>query len=612
MLTRWLLWLLRVAGLDAREAEFFAGHVSGPTGEPVYLSARRMASALALRAAREMVDGAPRLQALDRTFGRHTVRLHLARAIANEMEQMFWRIHAASAIAASRSDVVLLLASPRAFDQRVLLDSVELTIVFYRPGFRVIERLATTALALGRWLRPIATSWFVGRSQSFPVPGKIGVLLPQEDPLSVDRSYRHQPHWLSGDAEEPPFTTWILEQPSEQTPAGDRQALAGQGVNVLDSHTVSRISRTTRHQKSEEFVGSSIRVSLIGALFSSNPAERHAHAHLIRLFARARVLARVCSALNVRVFVSSNPHLLDVDAVQVVAEPFGIKTVMYQYSNLAFTSPRNMTTADIMATFSPRFHQTWRADGIEPRAFVDIGYVYDSAFDRVRARAAGWRQQLVAAGARFIVCYFDENVQTTKYGLTSPADNRADLHALAQWLVEDPTAGVIVKSQFGRNTPGQLHEGDDTLARARSTGRYLELTHGTHRNVIFPAEAALASDLAIGHLIGATAALEAALTGTPCVLLSPHAVRTANDDLYRRAAIIFRSVENVLDAVGRKRAMETGLRALGDWSASLAEFDPFRDGHAADRLRGVIEHLVRSGGASSARSSDAAVMVPAR
>jgi hypothetical protein len=144
-----------------------------------------------------------------------------------------------------------------------------------------------------------------------------------------------------------------------------------------------------------------------------------------------------------------------------------------------------------------------------------------------------------------------------------PGD-RAELHLLAQALIDEPSLGLAVKTQFERNSPSRRSAGDPLIERARTTGRYIELRHRIHRHTLFPAEAALAADFAIGHIVGATAAVEAALAGGRCALL---------------------------DSIRRFRPGDPAAATLGDWSDVLPRLDPWRDGRAAHRLRAELDDL---------------------
>jgi hypothetical protein len=107
--------------------------------------------------------------------------------------------------------------------------------------------------------------------------------------------------------------------------------------------------------------------------------------------------------------------------------------------------------------------------------------------------------------------------------------------------------------------------------------------------------------------VGATASLEAALAGRRSLLLNPYGFTGANDTIYSRADIVYRSMGEALDAVSRHRRGEPRAARLGDWSEILPVFDAFRDGRAADRMRKFIETLLsgETADAAAAPSVDA-------
>jgi hypothetical protein len=250
-----------------------------------------------------------------------------------------------------------------------------------------------------------------------------------------------------------------------------------------------------------------------------------------------------------------------------------------------------MTTADRLLLFSRIFSPLWTCHAIAPKSVVETGYLFDRVFPLVAGRAAEARELLNRAGATFVVCYFDESVQMDRYGLISDADHREELRVLVEALLEDPSLGIVIKTQFERNSPSHRYAGDPLFARARETGRYLELRHGAHRNTVFPAEAGLAADFAIGHIVGATAALEAALAGRRCALLNPYGMRSVQDGLYATGMIVTPSMPALLDGLRRMRDGDPAYASFGDWSGILPRLDPWRDGRAASRLREQIDAI---------------------
>jgi hypothetical protein len=236
----------------------------------------------------------------------------------------------------------------------------------------------------------------------------------------------------------------------------------------------------------------------------------------------------------------------------------------------------------------------YQTEDIAPREFIPTGYLYDGVASLVREKAQKHREGLMRSGATFIACYFDESVQNDRWGLVSREDHLGELHTLAKAVLSDPTFGIIMKSQFSRNTPSRLYSTDEIILAAKATGRYLELVEGQHRNDIYPTEAALVADLCISHKFGATAALETAIAGVRTVLLDPYGIKTLWDDLYAQADIEYESIDTLMVAIHRYRAGHADKKALGDWSPILSHFDPYRDGQSTCRLRTVIENAVQN------------------
>ncbi|MCC7418363.1 MAG: hypothetical protein IT176_14600 [Acidobacteria bacterium] len=579
-----LVTALRLAGISVSEARFFAGDLRTASGESVFLAARRATTAVAFRAVSDAMQAVPRLARLDADYGRHSIRLFLSRMIWMRVEHQVRQCLVADALG---GEAMVLLRRSRHFDSAALTGlPLRARIVFYGSDHVLASKcryvLGSAVVAVGAKLR------LTRRAPLPEVSAGPALLMLQEDDLSLDRSYRTQPHWVPG-AEPLSFPAYVVTAngPRRLSPRNDEIRELGMIPVASDAVTTARLEHPVSRQ-----MASDAWASLRAALSARSAAECVALSAVFRLLRRAAGFASMCHRLGVTACLAGESYPLDADAMQVAAARLGVRTVTYQYSNLAFSTPHMLTTADTMVVFSPHYHSTWCSNGIAPRAFVDAGYVFDGAFGAVRARAGQMRSALQSRGARFVICYFDENVarHRDKYGLTSREHHFAEIGTLLNLLLEDPSVGIVVKSQFERNSPSRIFAGNELVERARRTGRYVELVEGVHRNIVFPAEAALASDIAIGHVVGATAPLEAACAGTRCVMLNPYGMAT--HPIYARARIVFPSIEGALRAIAQHRAGEPALADLGDWTGILQEFDPFRDGAAPRRLRAVIERAV--------------------
>ena len=592
--TRLLRRLLAFFHCKIVETEFFAGHMRGSNGEPVYAIASRRASEAALDAARAVIEESPELAAINVRCGRDRLILRMARQYWLSLGRQVVQIHVARALAQS-DEALLWLAPPARYDPRVLQGiCAGVEVRHYRAANPLLERVR-----LAGWVLALAARsayWrFVSRCSRPPTrlrdpDGRPGLLLIQEDQISSDHSYRTQPHWFpSPEAPRLPFATYLLA--GGASPAPERGETPPDLI-VLTERALGYIDRCAAPDHVTPRLRSDARRCLTRAVTAKRDWVRAGYAMTARLLLRARVLARACAFLDIRTFLSGEMYLLDSDAIHAIAAEMNVTTVTFQYSNLAYDNVIAATTSDRMMLFSERYSRIWPHRGFGARRFTAIGYPFDVAFERVRPRSGEWRRRLESAGAHFILCYFDENVGPPKYGFLAPSDLDAEIRVLAQRVLDDATLGVIFKSQFRKRSPTVRLAADPLLDAAIATGRMIDLCEGSHRNIVLPAEAALASDIAVSHVIGGTAAVESALAGTRCVLINFNGLKTANDDLYARGLVVFDSLDAVLDAVSKFRTAEAGYLSLGDWSAFIHELDPYRDGRAAVRLRELLADMV--------------------
>ncbi len=591
--------LLASVGYRVEGARFFAGHLRTTDGESVRIAARRITGDVAMAAADAIIAETPLLARLNARWGRGTTRLHLAKRLRIDIEPVIVRVLVAAALARESGVVggMVFVRAPAHLEPSALRDAAacaNVTPRFYRwnrPAART-SRLAGAAWLTAEGLR----SRLASRTSSIgtsPAPER-SVLLLEEDDLSLDRSYRTQPHFLFPGDRSLPFRLLVLAGSGVARAVIDRDALAAKGITRIEPAEVRAAERDAGDLPAVAELRNAARQCAVSAVGARRKGSAVALNHAARLFGRAAQLAAFCQRSNVRAFMTCESYTLDADAMAIVSEALPLSTLAYQYTNQPFPILAMLTTANRLLTFSPRYERCWTAPGVHVGETRDIGYVFDASFAFVRERAAGWRRRLEAAGATFVLCYFDESVQDDRYGFIHEDDHEAEIAALLNWVLADRHVALIVKVQFRRNSPTERGIVADLLARARASGRFLELMHGVHRNDVFPAEAALAADVAIGHALGATAALEAALVGTRSVIVNSYGLRSAHDDVYARGQIVFETFDKALASIRDFRNGDPACTSLGDWGAIIGEFDRFRDGRAATRLREHLEEAARA------------------
>jgi hypothetical protein len=588
-------WLLERRGIRIREATFFTGHLKTKDGESIRRVSRKTAAHIAFSAARGMVQSEPTIRRLNEMYERNTILLFIAKQLHAHIEYWTDRALVAQALCfPGRAHV--WLKKPVRFDEALLCNALPGVDFHFYPtaGIGWIRLALLWLLDRAREVKltfsPKRKGMFSGQAPT----DKPSVLTLQEDNIRADHTLRGQPHWL--DARKPPdrFNIYVVALSSILSIADDASQLSEAGLMILPASVFRSALKEMRGHKALLRVRQSRIEAIRAVLRVRGFAEKYFLLRLALLLRQAELMGAVALWLNVRVFLIRETYFPFADAMQLVAPDLNVTTIAYQYSNLGIVSPIMMSTADQFLIFSEMYKALYQTEDIAPREFIPTGYLYDGVASLVREKAQKHREGLMRSGATFIACYFDESVQNDRWGLVSREDHLGELHTLAKAVLSDPTFGIIMKSQFSRNTPSRLYSTDEIILAAKATGRYLELVEGQHRNDIYPTEAALVADLCISHKFGATAALETAIAGVRTVLLDPYGIKTLWDDLYAQADIEYESIDTLMVAIHRYRAGHADKKALGDWSPILSHFDPYRDGQSTCRLRTVIENAVQN------------------
>lgn len=606
----WRLFLricMQFAGFHIKEAEFFAGHLKNSIGESVCLAVERISNDLAVKTAERVIKHSQFLGRLNNKWGRNTVLKYIAKMLKVPATQVGKKVMVADILQqpSHEKQTVLIIQRLSIFDpDLVRAIAPEIQIYFYHSWtLESFKWRRFSALPLLIFIKAREIKWLIGPkikkqgtdpllSLSDSKESSPSLLVLQEGDLSLDRSYRTQPHWLFPEDGNLPFQTIVLQTGSVGRLPIDYKRMKEQDIVFLSKKNQYLLPRRYRSLTAVRKLIRRTFWECIKTSFLGSSVDARYQFWMIWLLYHADALAALCEHRNIKAFMTCESQVTHADAMQLISPYFNITTLSYQYSNISMVGPIMMTNADMMLTFAPMYHKRWVCNGIRPKRFIDIGYIYDTSFDHVRLRAREQKNRLKEAGATFIISYLDESVQADKYGLTSVEDHCEDILRLLRLVLDDPSIGIIIKTQFQQNLPKHFDDIAAIRDAAISTGRYVELSYGVHRNIIFPAEAALSSEVAISYAVGATAAVEVALTGTRCVLVNPYGMKSENDFLYEQSNIVYRSLKEALIAIDGLRNNIPDQTNLGDWSPIIEAFDPFRDGKSCQRFRKILEQTV--------------------
>lgn len=590
---------MRLFGISLHEAKYFAGDLRTRNGESMWHAAQIVLFNIAHKAAKKTIYNSKVLFDLNEQWGRNTLLLYLSKSYYRIAgyggHHTIYKILIADALSrdAGGEKHHLILGLPKGFTHDLIKDiGVDLNLSTYSIKELSIRKsrlsvlLLISFVSLNRLLKQI-TRIFQPQPETGDVT-KPALLLLQEDDLSMDRSFRGQPHWLFQEDKLPQFRTLIYGTGMQRFMDYDFKLLSEYSIYSFPKETFYCYSgKHPVHRKIYSSLCSILYLSVFGSRAYVDIVFQ-----LAVLFMKASLLAEFCVRQNIKAFMTCENYHHDADAMSLIGSELDIQTISYQYSNISEVGPMMMSTADTMFTFSPMFQERWTYEGIQPKSFIDVGYIFDSSFKLIIERSHYFRENLKNNGVGFIISYFDENIhkKEDKYGFLNKEDLYQELLPLINLVNRDEKIAVIVKPQFQKNSLSVLFKNDEMLLRAIQSGRWSELSFGKHRNNILPAEAAMASDIVIGHVVGATAGLEAVLAGSRCILLNPYNLQGANTEIFKQADILYENMDLALEAISFFRQGKPEYCNLGDWCSIIDRFDHYRDGQSASRLREALEN----------------------
>lgn len=605
--------LLRWVGLKVEEIDFFVGNLRTPAGKSLWCECATLASHATLSFANQAIQENRTLSGISHWIGRDVFALYLARRIFSRVERQVMQIKVAELCSSSTELVVLHLRRQGHYDPVALATEIDSKIEVRCYGIfhhlSLLGEILYKAVATGAPSLAIAgmTQRVLRDATNSPAsPGEPGILISLDGEYSLDRSCRSIGFFVDYERKLKPANYYVLGNGSRNNNDGANKDISK--VGYFDQEHLGKSLRGDRLSSQGKHLLQEGTLLIFRSLGCWKSDEMAFLGEAGRLLLRSALFCELIEKHNIHCYLTGDTYSLDSDAMLVASRTQKIAAVAYQYSNLAFGNVIAVSVCDVMLMFSPEYNKLWKYRGIKPRRFVSTGYPYDESFSMVESRAKEHRAKLVAAGARFVVCYFDENVWADKYGFTHLNAHVEDLRLLAKSVLEDPTLGVIFKTQFRKRSPVSMMCDDPLFREAIGTGRIIDLQSGFHRNTVLPAEAAKASDIAIANLVGATAALEAALCGTRCVLINPGDVETENDAAYaKNPNLVFPSLGYALDHITKYRKGDCEKTLLGDWSKVFECLSLTSDGRAAERIRNLVVSLAYGERTAEISSSSASI-----
>jgi len=304
-----------------------------------------------------------------------------------------------------------------------------------------------------------------------------------------------------------------------------------------------------------------------------------------------------------RDFYRTNNIQIDVavirsDVGKVLAlDSLGGVSMSYQYTVGSFFPTTLITSGEtVQFVFSPLFEQQFRDVDSPVSKLVPTGFIYDGALQQLRSvdRIEEVRNQLASDGANFILCFFDENSVPNWDHPSDDEEAAADYKYLLNWLLSDPTLGIVFKPKNSTNLFQRIASISSLIDQAMETGRCTFLITENLYGSVYPAEAALQADVCIGKLVGGSAAFEARLAGLPTALIDTEHYLSHPFHSWGKNNVVFDDWPSLRGALDRFRDDPKSYPEFGDWSPAINDLDSFRDGQASARMGKYIGHIYES------------------
>jgi hypothetical protein len=614
---RWfkLFRKLRLIRVEVLLVDSHVGHIQTETGESAYIHLIAEARSLTSKFHREQLTENPLIQEMGSLWDPHKVILYLEKQVEYSVrfecvriglvewlmriseeiepdESALWIEHSewfSYLEAHARSKGVRLLSYPHPLPLALIRSRMGRIWQMAWRGLKHFVKAVQNRLHRGRISSPEEDTRGTLASEQQSARFRIAIRYGHRD-LSFDPDVRSEFFWLHDSGI--PFTEVLLYDHINPDSLSDEKKAEIERIGV---RLLGRVPGAGSWMPSLGMVAVLMRSILLLFLRTLLCILRGRWPGFFYLSKLSRLAVEYAYWLD---FYAKNGVALSVDTLnarvsQILAmDSLNGVSVAFQYSAADINGISTMHSAgeDIQFVFSQVFDQLWRTLDAPVRSYVHTGVIFDRSISIATSssRVAETRAQLMRHGAQFIVCFFDEN-SLDRWDLPfSNEDAARDYEYLLNWLLEDPTLGLVFKPKVSATIFQRISSVSHLIEAAERTGRCRFLTSDTIVGNIYPAEAALMADVCVGKLYGCTAALEARLAGVPTVMIDVDGLINHPGRFHPEHGIVFDEWDGLRTAIERYRTSPQDNPEFGDWSPWLNDLDPFQDGHASLRMGSFI------------------------
>ncbi|MCP4265430.1 MAG: hypothetical protein GY777_07630 [Candidatus Brocadiaceae bacterium] len=300
-------------------------------------------------------------------------------------------------------------------------------------------------------------------------------------------------------------------------------------------------------------------------------------------------------SMGIKVDVDSSDFGVQHIPRHLALETLGGVSVSFQRAHTPVPQIRGGSTADVYFVFGPYYYSMLKGNVCDHDTIVTCGYITDYSFATVKDSSRVLRKKITKNGAKFIICYFDENSSAGRFSIIPNKKSAYVYRKLLNLVISEKAVGLICSPKRPKTIHERLSSITDIIQKAEATGRCLFL-EGDYTASNYPTEAAQASDIVISLLLGGTASLESALSGKRVVYLDLEGFYSFREYKWGKDTIVFDNLDSLITAIEKYRCNPNSFDEFGNIGMMpvLKQKDPFRDGKAAERIGHYLHWLLET------------------
>ena len=569
------------------ETKFDAGQLLTNNLECVYMSSRRLAATISLDYSETIIQSNSFFLYLNKKYGNNTIKLFISKQLQLVIESYVLKAMIVKELNNNNygTKLNLIISKPYDFDFKILDNSFkQINFIYYSNRLKIISNiLKKIGIIIIKELRFL---FYRNKKSDFNHNIINSILTVEEDTISLNNNYRNQFFWFSGESDL--SKTKIFTLKFSKGAIKNRSKLKKCNIEIINRVYFSYARKTLENNIHLKALKNEIKQIFKHLIFHNNLKEKTQTLIILKLFVESLNISALSIYLNSKIFLFKETHSIYSDAIQLISNKIGIRTIGMQYSNMGLISPLMLTSSDEFLIFSKEFKKLFTYKDIHPKKFIVNGYLFGGIEKYLLNSVSKLKLDLKKIGVKFTIGYFDESVQYNKWGMINVNKHKEELDKLLKYILQDSTLALVLKTQFMFNLPSKIYPNDKLIKACLSTGRYIEISNGTIRNDVYPSEVGLAADICINHKFGATAALETASLGRRTVLLNNHKSLSNWDYLFKKSNIVFDNIDDLINEIDKFRFFNSELDNFGNWDKIISSLNEYYGQNVISR---IINHL---------------------